>query len=84
MNFKSTDLDLIAYLIAKGFKVEDKQKSGRFWEFFFDSSASKISDKWTENPTKEMLLVQKIFFEKDGLIQFIKGARERHNYDTNY
>lgn len=75
--FVTTDINLVAFLISKGFFVESTQQNGRLVEFYFDEEVEKEGQAWQFNPDSEMRLVQRFIAEKEKLLSFLKTKQSR-------
>lgn len=77
--FITTDINLVAFLISRGFFVEFTRQNGRFVEFYFDKEIEKECQDWQFNPDREMKLVQRFIAEKEKLLNFLKAKQNRNN-----
>lgn len=76
-SFVTSDVNLVAFLIARGFYVEGTRPSGRFIEFLFDKSIEKEGEAWQFNPDEAMKIVQSFIAEKEKLLNFLKTKQNR-------
>jgi len=74
------DIDLVAYLLLKGFKVlSTKQKeelnlSGNKTSrtyFYFEPEVAEIKNQWLFSPDAEMKLLQDFLAKKDSLLEYV-------------
>jgi len=71
-NFITSDINLVSFLIARGYFVESTRQNGRFVEFLFDKEIKKEGEAWQFNPDNEMKVVQCFIAEKERLLSFLK------------
>lgn len=74
-HFSTSDINLVAFLISKGFFVEFTRPNGRFIEFMFDKRIEREGEAWQFSPDGEMLMVQRFLAEKEKLLGFLKNKQ---------
>jgi len=72
-----SDINLVSYLIHKGFQVKSTQQNGRYVEFLFDPQVEAQANAWQFSPTEGMKLIQGFLLEKDKLLGFLKTKQNK-------
>lgn len=84
-NFYSTsDINLVAFLIAKGCFVESTQLNGRFVEFYFEKETEREAINWQFKPNSEMKIVQHFIAEKEKILTFLKNKQNKGELDERF
>ena len=78
--FITSDINITAFLIHKGFRVLKTELQGRRTEFIFPPEAEEQANNWQFAATGEMKLIQGFLMEKDKLLNFLK-SRGNQNYE---
>ena len=75
--YKTQSLDLAAFLVSKGYGINNVESGPKLATFCFDGVAFNQAQKYLFNPDQEMKTLQRFVQEKEKLIAFLRETYGR-------